>query len=95
MTRAENAARVAALKAQRLNGIQIAERLGISRSYAYELLNDPEGRKVRARKDSYRGECVDCGASTDGSDGLAAPERCFGCWNEHRRKWTPEVIIAA
>jgi hypothetical protein len=90
MTRAENAARAAELKAEGLNGVQIAERMGLSRSYAAELLTDPEGHVVRARKDSYRGTCELCGNPTDGSDGPNAPKVCFECI-----RWTREEVLAA
>lgn len=79
LDRAANAKRVHALKATGLNGVQIAERLGLSRSYTYELLSDPEGNVVRARKDSYRGTCERCGARTDGSNGINAPVVCHRC----------------
>lgn len=80
MTRAERAAEAARLKAEGLNGIQVAARMGVSRSYAYELLDDPEGTKVRTRKASYSGICVDCGAPTCGNDGRSkAPKRCAAC----------------
>jgi transposase len=80
MRRAENAAWAAELKAQGLNGIQIAQRMGISRSYAYELLADPEGHGARARKDSYRGTCERCGAPTNGNDGPgSAATICVHC----------------
>jgi hypothetical protein len=85
VTRAERAAEAARLRDEEgLNGIQIAKRMGIGRSYAYELLTDPEGVAVRARKDSYRGTCIDCGSPTDGSNGKAmAPERCDPCSRRH------------
>lgn len=81
-SRAERAVEAARLKAEGLNGIQIAERMGVSRSYAYDLLNDPAGDRDRARKASYRGECIDCGAATTGCNGRdRAPDRCLSCTN--------------
>lgn len=80
MTRQLRAAEVARLKAEGLNGIEIAERMGISRSYAYELLSDPGGAADRARKASYGGRCENCGGTTDGSNGTAAaPPLCDKC----------------
>lgn len=50
----------------------------------------------RARKASYGRPCLDCGKTTDGSNGRArAPERCTRCENRSRTTWTPETIIAA
>ena len=73
--RLELAERVRLLREDGLTQREIAERLGITRSWAAELDNDPDGLKARARKDSYAGVCVDCGAATSGSDGAtAAPE---------------------
>lgn len=94
MKRAERAKEAARLRAQGLNGLQIARRMGVSRSYAYELLNDPDGFKVRERKDSYRGECEDCGAPTDGSNGRAAPRFCQTCRNEREHARASERIIS-
>lgn len=78
---------------------EIAQRLGISTSYASELGTDPLGEKTRARKESYRGECVDCGAPTSGSDGAEnAPKRCAKCHairQHEEREWTPETIVLA
>lgn len=81
MTRAERAAEVARLLADGLNGIQIAERLGISRSYAYGLIGDPDGSADKERKASYGRPCIEgCGRTTDGSNGrTGAPLRCIEC----------------
>lgn len=78
---------------------EIAVVLGVSRTYAAELVSDPEGAKVRARKQRYGGTCVECGAATDGSNGRdAAPKLCFACHSQKLhddRYWTPERIIQA
>lgn len=99
MSRAENARRAAELHAQGLNGIQIAAAMGVSRAYAYELLNDPKGEGSRARKDRYRQPCVDCGAMTSGCNGLRDTPRCVTCANRKNGRgktvWTREKIIAA
>lgn len=79
--------------------VEIADVLGISRQYVSDLVNDPDGSKVRARKDSYRGTCETCGAPTDGSNGPgSAPKQCATCFNNRRheeRYWTKETVIAA
>lgn len=76
------------------------ERLEISSSYYYELVNDPGGVKVAARKDSYRRPCPRCGTLMTGSNGFngSAPKLCTTC--QHREKhdsrvWTGEAIIEA
>jgi hypothetical protein len=78
---------------------EIAERMGAKRTTVSAWLCDPDGSKLRARKDSYRGECIDCGARTDGSNGRAnAPRRCDECsrrFRHERRIWTPDTIVEA
>lgn len=92
-TRAKRATEAARLKATGMNGLQIARVMGVSNSYAYELLSDPEGSRVRARKDGYRGVCRSCGELTDGSNGAAAaPSMCNTCANP---PWSREDILAA
>lgn len=56
---------------ERLNGTQIATRLGISKSLACALLADPYGEKERERK---RGYCPACGGKKDPA--AVACERC-------------------
>jgi transcriptional regulator with XRE-family HTH domain len=46
---------------------EIQERLGVSRAYVSELLNDPDGTAAKRRKQRYAGVCVDCGAPTSGA----------------------------
>lgn len=85
--RAETASAVAELHAQGLNGVQIAERLQISRSYTYELLNDPSGSEAKIRKARYGRPCIDCGTMTDGTNGRGkAAERCGPCRIEYERQ---------
>ncbi len=77
---------------------EIAEELGVSRSYAAALAGeDPLGEKSAARKKSYAGTCVDCGGPTDGSNGPSQQSvRCAPCqivWQHEGRFWTPERII--
>lgn len=78
--RAERAKEAVTLRSQGLTAREIGEALGISRAYASELYTDPDGEKLRARRDSYRGTCENCGAATDGSNGReAAPSLCCHC----------------
>lgn len=99
-TRAGLAAEVAWWRTKgRLPMREVAELLGISCSYAYDLVCDPSGEKVRARKDSYRGTCSRCGNPTDGSNGRAkAPDLCASCAAAELHKaryWTAERIVDA
>lgn len=76
---------------------EIGEALGISRSYASDLYLDPDGARSRARKDSYAQPCVDCGASTSGSEGRKIAPRCHDCAAAKaglaRTYWTAALII--
>jgi hypothetical protein len=90
---------VADLREQGLKFREIAERLGISRSYASLLSCDPDGSRERDRKAGYGGQCKDCGAPTDGSNGRdLAPSRCAACSIAHQhdeRYWTRDRIVEA
>jgi hypothetical protein len=78
--RRELAERVAAMKGEGINPRDIAPRLGISTSYAYELLSDPTGEKAQARKARLRGKCEKCGSPTSlAKDGRPAPRECQRC----------------
>ena len=79
-TRAEREAVARELRGQGLYVREVAERMGVAVSTADAYLNDPGGKRLRARKGGYRGKCIDCGAPTDGSNGPAlAPLRCDAC----------------
>lgn len=98
MTRAERAAEAQRLRAEGLKYREVAERMGISISYAGELCHDPEGHKIKARKESYRRPCVDCGVLLHGSSGFngkKAPTRCNACRAIADTIWTRETIVAA
>ena len=70
---------------------EIAEALGVGKQTVHSWLVDPDGAKMRARKDTYRGTCESCGKATHGSNGAAhAPRLCGEC-----REWPEEAIIAA
>lgn len=80
---------------------EIAEALGVSRSYASQLCTDPDGTKSRARKDSYRKPCPGysgpCANMLSGSEGPSQmPRLCQACDEERNhaeRHWTRERII--
>jgi hypothetical protein len=88
------AKRVAEARRLRSDGLLLREigvRMGVARTTVHGWLDDPDGSKLRARKDSYRGVCVVCGGQTDGSNGReAAPELCMSC-----RTWTEDAIVEA
>lgn len=101
-SRLQLAGRAAELRAEGRLQREIAELLGVSRSYAASLLADPDGTKDRERKKQYGGTCLTCGAATDGGNGRAkAPRYCaHHVWNdpEYRAKavkWPRERIVAA
>jgi transposase len=76
-TRAEKALRARALRARGMHVRDIAATMGAAPGTVRAWLNDPDGSKLRARKDSYRGACRECGAPTDGSSGRqSAPTLC-------------------
>jgi hypothetical protein len=97
-SRAKLAARAVRLRASGHSMMQIAERLGVSPSYASALYCDPDRSKEIARKNSYRKPCPECGALMDGSNGRRSPSLCFECSTakqHEERYWTPERIIAS
>jgi hypothetical protein len=70
---------------------EIGEIMGVAVATVDAWLNDPGGRRLQARRDSYRGECDTCGAPTDGSNGSAkAPARCADCI-----RWSSGAIVEA
>jgi DNA-binding transcriptional ArsR family regulator len=61
------------------NVYEIANLCGISRSYVSSLLSDPTGERQMARRQSYAGVCVDCGAPTSSSGTSRPSPRCVKC----------------
>lgn len=95
-TRAQRAAEARRLRHLGLKQREIAETMGIGRSYAAELLDDPAGQKARVRRESYAGVCENCGSPTTGGDGPAkAPRFCVHCAPGQNRQWTEETVVAA
>lgn len=96
--REQRAVTAQALRSEGLKYREIAERMGLSTTYVHDLVIDPTGEKVRARKASYGGTCEACGAATNGSDGRAnAPTLCKACTAQRQhdeRYWTAKRIIA-
>ena len=92
-TRAEREALARELRDQGYLFREIAEMMGVSTSTVDSCLNDPGGLRLKARKESYAGECVDCGARTNGNAGpWKASLRCIECngrvtAERERRRW--------
>jgi hypothetical protein len=86
---------VAQAQALRASGTlidDIASQMGVSRSYASELIRDPDGSAAAARKRSYARRCA-CGRSMD-----MGSQRCATCATaayHTERYWTRDRIIAA
>lgn len=79
-SRSEWAREFFALRRQGWTGLAIAREFGCGSAFVYDVLNDPEGAKAKARRDTYRGVCERCGAPTDGSNGRdKAPPVCASC----------------
>lgn len=93
--RAERLRQIEAGRAAGLTYRQIADVLGISFSAVSNVINDPDGSKQRARRDSYAGECVDCGGETRSNGTKRPSERCPACAQAASVKWTHEAILAA
>lgn len=67
-----------ALRAEGLTWREIGERMGVGRSTAHELATDPDLSRHYDRRRRHAGVCVDCGAPTDASKGVAS-RRCAQC----------------
>ncbi len=102
MTRAEKIAEATRLRAEGLTLKAIGERFGVSPQTVLRWTDAEYNARslatARALKESYRGTCVDCGASTNGSDGPGkASKRCVPCGaiksGAERTVWTREVLI--
>lgn len=90
-----------------LTGLDIAQQMGLSRSQAYQLLNDPTDEKNRARKAKQNGTCERCGGETSYGNGTGPARLCNDCFRgqnadrnaEIERRWeageTGEEIAAA
>lgn len=88
----ENVAEAQQLRAQGWMLKEIAARFGVKTQTVHGWLHDPDGKRSRARRDSYRKPCPECGVLMDGSGGKNhGPQTCAAC----AVIWTPEAVIAA
>lgn len=74
---------------------EIGDLLGVAFQTVATWLTDPDGSRMRARKDSYAQPCVDCGAMTSGYNGRRAEPRCIPCTNARKVIWDQNTVIAA
>jgi len=77
-----NLARAQRMRAKGKLFREIAEEIGVAISTIDAWLNDPDGQRIRARKESYRGTCIDYSGPTSGCNGRGprgAPKRCARC----------------
>lgn len=90
---------ILAMRANGLSSGQIAIKLGMKPRTVNNIFSDPDGEKMRARKEGYRGTCRRCGGPTTGGDGRAkAPTICAACCaieQHENRYWTRARIVAA
>jgi hypothetical protein len=83
-TREQRVAVAQRLRPQGLTLREIGGVLGVAPNTVGDWLNDPDGSRLKERKESYRGTCVDCGGPTTGGlgRGAHAPLRCHRCWGK-------------
>lgn len=96
----ERRRRVAIARQLRDTGLsvtEVAERMGIKRRSASDLLSDPWREKANRRRALYGGKCGRCGQQTDGSAGRSkpAPEFCSACAPAKHATWNKTTILAA
>lgn len=84
-SRAERARLAAALRAQGLTCLEIAQQMGVSKSYATELVADPDGSAGKARRAQYTKPCADCGAPVR----TRQASQCTACAAIARRRTEP------
>lgn len=98
MSRAETYARVRSLRDAGLLHREIADALGLSRSYVADLLCDPTGEKNVVRRRRMYGECIECGSPTAYVTTGVQAKRCKQCALDYQKAnamWTRETIIQA
>lgn len=96
LTRAESSERVRRLVESGMTVPEAATELGVGRSAASSWLCDPDGAKQRARRASYAGNCLRCGAPTSGCNGIGqAPRFCRAHNPSQEQFWTQERVVQA
>lgn len=71
--------------------LEIAGRLGLSRSMTYQLLTDPTDEKNRARKVKHGGTCESCGARTSYGNGDGPARLCNRCYRAQYAERNAEI----
>lgn len=96
--RLEKSETVTRMFAEGMVGREIADATGFALKYVYELRDDPDGSKTRARKNRFYARrvkpCVDCGEPTNG-DTPPTTGRCWSCQKAAATVWPREAMIAA
>jgi hypothetical protein len=99
MPRSDRVELARALRAKGKPNSEIASILRVRPATVRSYFNDPTLDKLRARKASYAGSCLDCDRPTDGNLGRGrSPLRCADCaclFAQAGRKWTPDAILNA
>jgi hypothetical protein len=95
--RADRLAQIERVRAEHpeLTDREKATLLGISLSAYRNVVNDPDGSKQRARRDTYTGTCEKCGAETRSDGTSKASPLCVPCAKAEQTVWTREKIIEA
>lgn len=83
-----------ALVREGFNMVEIAGRLGLSKSLVGQLLTDPTGEKVAARKAKVFGHCKDCGTKVTNSGSPNIPERCGPCFRARNQEKNERIVEA-
>lgn len=80
-----------------LNGLEIAELLGLGKSTIYQRLSDPTDEKNHNRKlNNHGGTCENCGGRTSyGKAGEGPCRFCHECQGKGYAFWTKEKLIEA
>lgn len=95
----ERVAEAIAMREQGMLLREIAAHFGVAIPTIDAWLHDPDGARMKARKDSYAVPCIDCGEPTSGSEGRRDEPRCQGCANRvagaAAKLWTRAALILA
>ena len=74
---------------------EIGAEMGLSTSFAQELLADPTGEKADARRRKNHGRCKSCGAKTFNGGSVDVPAQCARCFRRERHEKAQARVIHA